>query len=304
VLARPDSLLHAEHFSAISAAWEDKPSRLRAVAQKLSLGLDTFVFLDDNPVEIGSMRARLPEVLAVTVPEADELPSFLDNLWALDASAATNEDRMRADFYRQEQSRQAFRSEQDDFASFIESLQLQIDFEPLNAESLERSAQLSRRTNQFNLRPTTLDAGTLRKLSETPGSEVWTLAVRDRFGDYGQVGLLVLAQRPGALEVTRFMLSCRVLGRGVEQRILGWLADRAEQLDCALVKLVAEHTPRNIPARRLLAALGGGGVEHQRLEVNVAPAALRGFRLNEDEGPDTGVHERIPEGDVQRVQQL
>ncbi|HEX6239252.1 MAG TPA: hypothetical protein VFZ61_00105, partial [Polyangiales bacterium] len=64
------------------------------------------------------------------------------------------------------------------------------------------------------------------------------------------------------------------------------------------------HTPRNIPARRLLSALGGGGVEQQRLEVNASPAQLRAFRLNEDEGPDTGVHERIPEGDVQRVQQL
>jgi FkbH-like protein len=304
VLARKDSLLQAEHFAVISAAWEDKSSRISACAKTLSLGLDSFVFLDDNPVEIAGVRARLPEVMAVTVPPAEELQSFLDNLWALDASATTDEDRMRADFYRHEASRQAFRSEVDDFNSFIESLRLQIDFAPVDAASLERSAQLTRRTNQFNLRPAALDAGALRKLSEAPGSEVWTISVRDRFGDYGQVGLLVLEQRAGALEVMRFMLSCRVLGRGVEAKILGWLADRAEQLGCASVRLIAEHTPRNIPARRLLAALGGGGVDHQRLEVNASPSALHAFRFGEESEPESGANERVAQGEVQSVQRI
>jgi FkbH-like protein len=108
---------------------------------------------------------------------------------------------------------------------------------------------------------------------------VWTVTVRDRFGDYGQVGVLVLRRDGATLEVVNWMLSCRVLGRGVEERLIKWLADRSEQLACTSVVLVAEHTARNIPVRRLLAALGGGEVDSQRLEVVASPARLRELRF-------------------------
>ncbi|MFD0535964.1 phosphopantetheine-binding protein [Actinomadura luteofluorescens] len=157
-------------------------------------------------------------------------------------------------YYRQERDREAARAGTS-FAEFLDRLELEVDVEPLSEAATERSVQLSRRTHQFNLRPAVLDPAALDRARRD--GEVWTVSARDRFGDYGQIGVLVVRPDGGALEVAAWMLSCRVLGRGVEERLLGWLADRADALGCAAVRLVAEHTPRNAPARRLVAALAG-----------------------------------------------
>lgn len=107
---------------------------------------------------------------------------------------------------------------------------------------------------------------------------MWTAAARDRFGDYGQIGLLALRADGDQLDVLAWLMSCRALGRGVEERLLRWLADRADELGCVKVRLTAERTPRNVPARRLLAALGGGDQDDERLETVVTPEHLRAFR--------------------------
>ncbi|MFI7430833.1 HAD-IIIC family phosphatase [Micromonospora sp. NPDC049836] len=275
ILDRTDSLLGREHFAVISAAWEPKPVRIAAIADRLGLGLDSFLFLDDNPVEIAAVRAALPEVLCLTCPPAAELAGFVRRIWPAVPRAATAEDAVRADFYRQEQARTEVR-EQTGFAEFLARLRLELDVAPVDERTAERTIQLSRRTNQFNLRPLALDADVLARLRGE--GEVWTAAARDRFGDYGQIGVLVVRPDGGVLDVVAWMLSCRVLGRGVEDRLLAWLADRAEALGCPAVRLTAEHTPRNIPARRLVARLGGGDVDAERLQVTVDLTRLREFR--------------------------
>ncbi|MEU6995134.1 HAD-IIIC family phosphatase [Streptomyces sp. NPDC046465] len=275
ILDRPDSPLHREHFAAISAEWEPKWRRIARIADELRLGLDSFLFLDDNPVEIAGVRAQLPEVLCVTCPAAAELGDFVGRLWPMVPRAATAEDSARADFYQQEQVRDEARA-QLGFADFLENLQLELDIEPVSEATAERTVQLSRRTNQFNLRPRPLDAAELARLQKD--GEVWTATARDRFGAYGQIGVLAVTADDEALEVVAWMMSCRVLGRGVEDRLLQWLADRAEDHGCAAVRLVADNTPRNIPARRLVSRLGGGDVEAPRLEVAVPVAQLRAFR--------------------------
>ncbi|MBH1937570.1 HAD-IIIC family phosphatase, partial [Streptomyces sp. AV19] len=276
VLDRPDSPLHREHFAAISAAWEPKWTRILKIAEDLGLGLDSFLFLDDNPVEIAAVRAELPEVLSLTCPGPGELAAFVARLWPAVPRAATAEDAARAEFYRQERVRTRAR-EGTGFADFLANLRLELDIEPVSAETAGRTVQLSRRTNQFNLRPLPLDPGRLEQLTED-GGEVWTATARDRFGAYGQIGVLAVRPDGDALEVVAWMMSCRVLGRGVEDRLLQWLADRAEALGLATVRLIADNTPRNIPARRLVSRLGGGDVDAPRLETAVAPARLREFR--------------------------
>ncbi|MEV5321761.1 HAD-IIIC family phosphatase [Streptomyces sp. NPDC052687] len=275
VLDRPDSPLHREHFAAISAAWEPKWTRILRIAEELRLGLDSFLFLDDNPVEIAGVRAQLPEVLCLTCPDAGELADFVTRLWPMVPRAATTEDAARAEFYQQERIRDAARA-QLGFTKFLENLRLELDIEPVSGETAQRTIQLSRRTNQFNLRPRPLDAAALEQLQQD--GEVWTATARDRFGSYGQIGVLAVRPDGDALEVVAWMMSCRVLGRGVEDRLLAWLADRADALGCTTVRLVADNTPRNIPARRLVSRLGGGEVDAPRLETEVAPAQLREFR--------------------------
>ncbi|WP_406835359.1 SDR family NAD(P)-dependent oxidoreductase [Streptomyces sp. AHU1] len=275
VLDRPDSLLKAEHFSVLSADWGPKPDRLTEAARTLGLGLDSFLFLDDNTVEIGKMRSALPEVLSVTCPPAAELDVFLDRLWPLVPAAATAEDGLRAGFYAQERERDAAR-EQAGFEEFLAQLRLEVDIRALSAADVERAEQLVRRTNQFALHPRSADGGDLARWRER--GEVWTAAARDRFGDYGQIGLLALSVDGDRLDVLDWRLSCRALGRGVEERLLQWLADRADRLGCVKVRLTARRTDRNVPARRLLAALGGGDQDDEHLESVVAPEHLRAFR--------------------------
>ncbi|MGW1597964.1 HAD-IIIC family phosphatase [Streptomyces sp. NPDC002343] len=275
VLDRPDSPLRREHFAAISAAWEPKWTRIARIAEDLNLGLDSFLFLDDNPVEIAGVRAQLPEVLSLTCPPAAELADFVTRLWPMVPRAATTEDASRAEFYQQERVRDAARAQMG-FADFLANLKLELDIEPVGTDTAERTIQLSRRTNQFNLRPLPLDAARLERLRQE--GEVWTATARDRFGAYGQIGVLAVRPDDGVLEVVAWMMSCRVLGRGVEDRLLAWLADRADALGCTAVRLVAENTPRNIPARRLVSRLGGGEVDAPRLETALAPEQLREFR--------------------------
>ncbi|WP_369268975.1 SDR family NAD(P)-dependent oxidoreductase [Streptomyces sp. R11] len=275
VLDRPDSALKAEHFSVLSAAWGPKPTRLADVAQTLNLGLDSFLFLDDNPAEIARMRSALPQVLSVTCPSVAELPDFLSRLWPLVPAAATAEDALRARFYEQERERDAVR-EQASFEEFLDQLDLEVDIRALADADVQRAEQLVARTNQFTLRARSTDGGDVARWRER--GEVWTAAARDRFGDYGQIGLLAVHRQGDQLDVLAWLMSCRALGRGVEERLLQWLADRAEELDCAKVRLTAERTPRNTPARRLLSALGGGDQDDDRLEAVVTPEQLRAFR--------------------------
>ncbi|MFF4963803.1 SDR family NAD(P)-dependent oxidoreductase [Streptomyces sp. NPDC001037] len=275
VLDRPESPLKAEHFSVISAAWEPKPARLADAARTLSLGLDSFLFLDDNPAEIARMRSALPQVLSVICPPAGELDAFLDRLWPLVPAAATAEDTLRAGFYEAERARDAVRAGAG-FEEFLDRLELEVDIRELTAADVERGEQLVRRTNQFTLRARSADGGDLTRWRER--GEVWTAAARDRFGDYGQIALLAVAVDGDLLDVLGWPMSCRALGRGVEERLLAWLADRAGELGCAKVRLTAERTPRNAPARRLLAALGGGDPDDARLDVVVTPEHLRAFR--------------------------
>ncbi|KOG17709.1 type I polyketide synthase [Streptomyces viridochromogenes] len=275
VLDRPDSPLKAEHFSVVSAAWGPKPARLADAARTLDLGLDSFLFLDDNPAEIARMRAALPQVLSVTCPSPAELPRFLGRLWPLVPAAATAEDGLRARFYEQERERDAVR-EQAGFEEFLEQLDLLVDVRALSDADVRRAEQLVSRTNQFTLRARSADGGDVARWREH--GEIWTATARDRFGDYGQIGLLALRREGDRLDVLAWLMSCRALGRGVEERLLQWLADRAEELDCAKVRLTAERTPRNTPARRLLAALGGGDQDDDRLETVLTPEQLRKFR--------------------------
>src|SRR5690606_3523446 len=130
--------------------------------------------------------------------------------------------------------------------------------------------------NQFVLRARASDGKDLQRWRAA--GEVWTAAARDRFGDYGQIALLAVRADGDLLDVLAWAMSCRALGRGVEERLLQWLADRAGALGCTKVRLTADRTPRNAPARRLLAALRCGSPADGRLEAVVTPEHLRAFR--------------------------
>jgi FkbH-like protein/thioester reductase-like protein len=278
VLARSDSALKANHFAVIHASWDLKSAALEDAARTLGLALDAFVFLDDNPVEIAEVRARLPEVLALQVPAVGAIGRFLECAWPLQLEAKTDEDAVRADRYQEERARRSSQDASADYASFLASLDVRVEFAALGSENVARAVQLTQRTTQWNLLPGAVDAGTLLARAAVPGAFAAIVRVSDRFGDYGQVGLCTGRVERDALDVESLLLSCRVLGRGVEERLLAWLAEAAEIRGAAGIRLRAARTTRNLPARRFVASLANLSEEAEALDALVTLDVARAFR--------------------------
>ena len=151
VFERKDMALRREDFVAWSVNWNRKSDNLASLAKELELGLDSFIFLDDNPVECAEVAAHLPEVTTLLLPaDAKQIPDFLHHVWAFDLRGATAVDEKRTELYQQQSRRNQLRSTATTFREFIDSLQLHVSVEPPAARDYERAAQLTQRTNQFN----------------------------------------------------------------------------------------------------------------------------------------------------------
>jgi FkbH-like protein len=252
---RKEMPLRREHFIGWRVNWNPKSHNLRSLAKELNLGLDSFIFLDDNPVECAEVRAHCPEVLTLQVPET-QIPSLLQHMWAFDHLRVTDEDRQRSVMYKQNALRQQVQSKASSLADFLASLELKIAIEPIKPAQLARTAQLTQRTNQFNFSTRRRSASAIQKLSTSPGRGVLTVNVRDRFGDYGLVGLMIYTTNGEALGIDTFLLSCRVLGRGVEHRMLSRLGELAEAQGLQYVDAHFIPSAKNKPALNFLESCG------------------------------------------------
>ena len=219
---RPDMLLKRNHLVSWRVNWQPKSQNLRSLAQELNLGLDSFIFLDDNPVECAEVRDGCPEVLTLRLPIDGDIGRFLDHVWAFDRPRVTSEDQQRTAMYKQEAERARFQKAAPTIREFLDGLELRIRIAEPSTDQVARVAQLTQRTNQFNFTTVRRTDGEIRRLDES-GLECRVVEVGDRFGDYGLVGAMVFGVRGEALEIDTFLLSCRVLGRGVEHRMLSEL---------------------------------------------------------------------------------
>jgi FkbH-like protein len=254
---RPDLPLRPEHLTAWRINWRSKSENLQSLAQELGLGLDSFVFLDDNPVECAEVQAQCPEVLTLRLPEAiDRLPQFLQHVWAFDTTATTEADRQRTGWYQENVERERLRRETPSLAEFLNTLDLVVEISPLTPAELPRVAQLTQRTNQFNLTSQRRTEAELQGLWETGAIECEVVRVRDRFGDYGLVGVLLFQQSAEVLEVDNLLLSCRALGRGVEHQMLARLGNIAQTRGLSAVEVPYLSTDRNLPALNFLKQTG------------------------------------------------
>lgn len=263
--AHPEFPLRLEHFAAWRIDWNPKPVNLASLAAELNLGLDSFIFLDDNPKECAEVSSSAPEALSIALPpDLGELPDFLAHVWAFDHPSVTEEDRRRSELMAQSLEFSRAAQSASSLEEFIASLNLRVDVQPLAAERLPRAAQLTQRTNQFNTTTIRRTEAEMAALEQTPGASIFTAEVSDRFGEYGLTGLVIVFRRLNELYVDSLLLSCRVLGRGVEHRILARLAELA--LDEGVYTVTVPFTPtaRNTPARAFLESIPFG----QRHEDN------------------------------------
>ncbi len=248
VLAKhPSMLLKTEHIVACRINWKSKAENLASLASELQLGLDSFVLLDDNPIECAQVQTALPQVVTLRLPPPQDVDRFLSHLWTFDKVTVTAEDLRRTDLYRENAAREQLEEATTDLGSFIASLQLEIDIGAPQEDEWPRLAQLTQRTNQFNFTTLRRSEAELRAW-QAAGSVVLRVRVRDRFGDYGLVGLALARAGAGDLDVDTLLLSCRVLGRGVEHALLRRLGEIASAQRLAHVTLPFVPTARNEPA--------------------------------------------------------
>jgi FkbH-like protein len=257
----PAMRLREEHFAAMRINWEDKSANLRAIAEELNIGLDSFVFLDDNPVEREWVRQSVPEIMVPEWPAdpADYKTALLEiSSRYLCTLSLTHEDRTRGELYKAQGERQKFEASASSVEDFYRTLQMRARIGLADAFSIPRIAQLTQKTNQFNLTTRRYAEAEISAFSRDANSSVWWLELSDRFGPNGIIGVLVLKrQSPDVWFVDSFLLSCRVMGRTAE---IAFLAVVARELGAR--KLIGEFRPtaKNHPVRDLYARLGFNSV--------------------------------------------
>jgi FkbH-like protein len=254
---RDEMPLKREHIVSWRVNWAAKSDNLRSLASELGLGVDSVIMLDDNPIECAEIEANCPGVMALQLPSDEEkIPTFLCRVWAFDHLKVTSEDRNRTEHYQANAQRETVRTASLTMEDFLRGLKLEIAIAPVQANQLERVAQLTQRTNQFNVSGVRRTLGELERFCDGEEGRCLVVQVRDRFGDYGLVGALIYTKASDTLVVDSFMLSCRALGRKVEHRMLSELGSIALRLRAAYVDIQFIPTPKNKPARDFLESFG------------------------------------------------
>jgi len=268
-------VLRKEHISAWQVNWRPKAESAPLIAKSLNIGIDSLVFIDDSSMEIEYMRNAFPEVSCVQLPsDPADILTMLQNLAFFDKLEISEEDRKRADMMRAEQDREAFGS-QVSHDQFLKALSLRLELFKAQAEDLGRITQLINKTNQFNLttRRQTLDE--LRALSYSESHLIYGLRVTDKFGEYGLTGAVIIeiSADKRAWIIDTLLLSCRILGRGVETSLLAALANDARA--GGAVELISSYLPtkKNGLAARFLPDHGFSRVDDKRwcLSISQAP---------------------------------
>ncbi len=253
----PGMVLSVDDIAAWRVNWRPKSENLRELAEELNLGLDAFVFVDDDAATRLEVKTRVPSVHVVPMPgEPFAFSETLERLWLFDGAAPTDVDAARTRMAQEEQRRKEERGVAVTLEDFLARLELEVDFRQAGDRDLPRVAQLTQRTNQFNLSLKRRSLEEVRSISAP--SAVLVVDARDRFGDYGQVGVAIIgpSREPAAWEIDTLLMSCRALGRGVEDAFLHGLAAIASE--AGATRLLATFTPgpRNAQVRDFLRRTG------------------------------------------------
>jgi FkbH-like protein len=257
-LEHPEMLLKLDHIAVFQANWNDKATNIQAIAEELSLGLDSMVFLDDNPVERGLVRKLLPQV---SVPELPEDPAWYARTLAaggyFEAVVFATEDLNRASFYQENSKRAALKKQVGGVDAYLASLDMTITFQPFDATGRARIVQLINKSNQYNLTTRRYTDPEVAETENDPG--VFTLQVRlaDIFGDNGMISVVIcrLAQS-GIWDIDTWLMSCRVLGRNVEHMVLREILAHARYAGIHKLSGTYRPTDRNKLVEEHYAKLG------------------------------------------------
>ena len=242
----PDMILKLNDIALFVANWNNKPDNIRYIQSVLNIGFDSMVFLDDNPFEREMVKKEIPEITVPDLPEdiADYLP-FLYQLNLFETTSFTEEDTIRNDQYREEAERVRVQYQFTNENDFLQSLQMIADIKPIDNFTLPRAAQLTQRSNQFNLRTIRYTEEKLKEIIQDKNKFTVTVSLKDKFGDYGLISLLILKKDNTDLFIDTWIMSCRVLKRNVEEFVLNEVVDIATQNNCNKISGEFIPTPKN-----------------------------------------------------------
>jgi FkbH-like protein len=253
----PGMLLRAEHFAAMRVDWNDKGGNLREIAAELNIGIDAVAFVDDNPVEREAVRRAVPEVTVIELPDDPlgfarairEAPVF-------ERLTLSAEDKQRGEAYGAQRERKILESGAGAREDFYRSLEQEAEIGLVSAVTLARVAQLTQKTNQFNLTTRRYTEQQIEQMAQSPDWRVYWMRVRDRFSDNGVVGVAILHQNEQTWEIDTFLLSCRVIGRTVETAFLAYLIEEAAAGGAKAIQGSFLPTKKNAPAQDFYASHG------------------------------------------------
>jgi len=261
----PEMALKLDDFSSFVANWNNKADNLRAIAAELNLGLDSFVFVDDNPAERALVRQFLPQVAVPDMPtDAADYVQALARHRYFEPAALTDEDLKRSEYYRQDRQRRQLATAHTDINAFLQSLEMEARVEPIGAANIERSTQLINKSNQFNLTTRRYTLAEIKEKSESPDWLTLTISLRDKMGDNGLISVLLAEQKGRELVIDTWVMSCRVLQRGVEALAVETILKEARKRGCERVLGCYIPTAKNRMVAGHYAGLGftlSGGAE-------------------------------------------
>ena len=289
----PEMVLKLNDFVGWRINWNDKAQNVHELVKDLNLGEDAAVFIDDHPVERARVREALPQVLVPEWPKHPiEFPSALRGLDCFDVGGVNGEDRGRTASYVSERQRTVEKAAAPSLREWLKTLDLRVRVEPLMPVNLERTAQLLNKTNQMNLRTRRMSASDLERWAGCPGNELITFRVSDKFGDYGLVGIGSVSVNSAArtASIQDFVLSCRAMGRGVEEAMLSTLATISAQSGANELTAECLDTTRNQPCRKFFEASAMVRAEGApnllfRLDLREPPALPETIKLTSADEP-------------------
>ena len=246
-----EMILKLDDFAGWRINWQDKAQNIAELVSDLNLGLDSVVFMDDSPVERARVKDALPEVIVPDMPEDNTLyKSVLLNLNCFDIPSISQEDRTRTVTYVSERKRKAAKATVQSLDEWLKTLQMKVRVDVLNRANLSRTAQLFNKTNQMNLSTRRMAEWEIMDWSKPPNRSMWVFFVSDKFGDSGLTGIASLEIKESIGTIVDFILSCRVMGRRVEEAMLHTIVSYAKSRELREVQAEYVATPKNRPCRR------------------------------------------------------
>ena len=253
-LKHPEMILSLDQVVARRVNWLPKYSNLLSIASELGVGVESFLFFDDDDCECKSIESLCKGVKVYKVPrENDKIEAFLKDIWEFDSHLVSDEDGQRLEYYQQNAARRDALKESASYEVFLRNLHLEVIVEILGDRDMLRAEQLMLRVNQFNLNGYKMTPQQMcRYIRE---ETAYSIRVKDRFGDYGMVGVLFYEKQAGSFCVRSLLLSCRALGKGVEQKLSLFITNLAKTIGCNRICFDFAETDKNALIRDFISEL-------------------------------------------------